>query len=88
MTKYRLMQERFEPTTTQFRLVDAANRTDPSDGGGLTQPLLISIFVTIYPLLLFFFCSPTFCHVYGIAFCDLQLGFQKLKQGGVITNST
>ena len=43
---------------------------------------------TIYPLLLFFFCSPTFCHVYGIAFCDLQLGFQKLKQGGVITNST
>ena len=47
MTKYRLMQERFEPTTTQFRLVDAANRTDPSDGGGLTQPLLISIFVTI-----------------------------------------
>ena len=91
VTKYRLMQERFEPTTTQFRLVDAANRTDPSDGGGINSTSTYLNFChnfTIYPLLLFFFCSPTFCHVYGIAFCDLQLGFQKLKQGGVITNST
>ena len=37
VTKYRLMQERFEPTTTQFRLVDAANRTDPSDGEGINS---------------------------------------------------
>ena len=63
MTKYRLMQERFEPTTTQFRLVDAANRTDPSDGGGInsTSTYLNFCHNLSPPSLLFLFANILSC---------------------------